>query len=87
MKFKGIGCEKSKVYNKIMGKKLRRCSKQNQFEVQKMQAERQDLKKNLFHKMTRGPSALQENNQGITLAQQGYPKQYACENPNLKHFI
>ena len=23
MKFKGIGCEKSKVYNKIMGKKLR----------------------------------------------------------------
>ena len=53
-----------------------------------MQAERQDLKKkNLFHKMTRGPSALQENNQGITLAQEGYPKQYACENPNLKHFI
>ena len=25
-------------------------------------------KKKLFHKMTRGPSARQENNQGITLA-------------------
>lgn len=37
-----------------------------------MQAERQDLKKkkkNLFHKMTRGPSALQESNQVIPLAQ------------------
>lgn len=33
IKFKGIGCEKSKARNKIKGNKLRRCSKWNLFEA------------------------------------------------------